>query len=134
MKNAILAAVMSAVLLLTGGCTFQMPNLPVDVAVRYEIEAGIWLVVQPADKGGYEIDFDGTGPVNDWLTVVEGGIELHSPLSGLTYFIEPPGPAGGKPRVTVIAAAGDRIEDPLPVDLKPAGPAIAVPALEGGEK
>lgn len=98
-------------------------DLPVLVTLKYELEDGIFIVVAPADKGGYTIDLEGEGQLTDNLRVVEGGLEYTSPNTGLTYFV---GLAGRKPVVTIIAAGGATLDEPRALEVEPVPPSRAI--------
>lgn len=106
-----LATLSAMALLFTAACS-NLGNgtidLPIDIGLAYEIEPGIQLVVEPGAKGGYDLRFEGTGVVNDRVEIIENGVRLTSPNTGIIYEITTS--PGGKPRIRIVGGGTGRLK------------------------
>jgi hypothetical protein len=115
MKNTLLAVIASFAMLFgsvscsqfsQGRFHFPWTSQFLEVGLMYELEPGIYVVLEPADKGGYTIQLKGEGKLNEYITVIDGGkgLEIRSPNTNITYQVTQAD--SGKLKVVIVAADG----------------------------
>jgi len=114
-KTALFGLVIAAAALLATSCgsftgdgfTFPGADLPIEIGVAYEHEPGLSIIVEPADKGGIEVRFEGEGQLSENIRKIPGGFEVTSGKSGIVWRITEGN--NGKPRITIVAGGDGRL-------------------------
>jgi len=101
---SLLFAVPSCTVLNDGSFHFPWAELPISIGVMYELEEGIYVLVETADKGGVKVKLHGTGQINDYIEIIDGGLKVTSPNTGITYQVTTTD--AGKIKVMIIAEDG----------------------------
>jgi hypothetical protein len=121
---SMLFAVPSCTVLDDGSFHFPWADLPIEIGVMYELEEGLYIVVETGDKGGVDVRLVGTGVVNDYIKVVDGGLVVTSPNTGITYQVTTTDE--GKIKVMIVADNGKlKVYHPKEVG---AAPPVVTPA------
>lgn len=95
-----------ALVFLPSCSSFRIPTnaLPFDFGVRYELEPDLFLVVKPADKGGLDVEFDGSGSLFAGVKLDDGNWSLTSPRTGIIYTVTQQ--PSGRPLITATGGSG----------------------------
>jgi hypothetical protein len=108
MKKYILPIIAAIFMFISPSCEnmkdgwLKIPGVqaPINFGVKYQLEKDLYIIVVTGDKGGFEVKLEGS---NESIKVVEGGYEVKSSASGLTYQIT----TDDKGRVSVFVVGGD---------------------------
>lgn len=109
----------------TGG--LKIPAvLPFDIGVKYQIEPGLFVVATPADKGGLDVKFEGTGALGNHVVFDGQAWTVTSPATGIVYKITP-GATGVRPKIEIIGGGNGKLQL-VPKTPPPSDPVLTQPA------